>query len=111
MCYERGFQLGQDRAIRVVELKSIGHCLTGSVSLGEGGLTGGAKVGEPPNRPHFVMNPCFFFILYFLPDGNKKNKKKSHEYLEATTDVACRDLTLEPWGPPGLGTWKTGGSL
>ena len=53
----------------------------------------------------------FFFILYFLPDGNKKNKKKSHEYLEATTDVACRDLTLEPWGPPGLGTWKTGGSL
>ena len=59
MCYERGFQLGQDRAIRVVELKSIGHCLTGSVSLGEGGLTGGAEVGEPPNRLHFVMNPCF----------------------------------------------------
>ena len=53
----------------------------------------------------------FFFILYFLPDGNKKNKKKSHEYLDATTDVACRDLTLEPWGPHGLGTWKTGGSL
>ena len=61
MCYERGFQLGQDRAIRVVELKSIGHCLAGSVSLGEGGLTGGAKVGEceSPNRLHLVMNPCF----------------------------------------------------
>ena len=43
----------------------------------------------------------FFYTLFFLPDGNKKNKKKSHEYLEATTDVACRDLTLEPWGPRG----------
>ena len=58
-----------------------------------------------------LISVFFFFILYFLPDGNKKNKKKSHEYLEATTDVACRDLTLEPWGPHGLGTWKTGGSL
>ena len=63
------------------------------------------------SRKYLVSKKSLFFYTLFLPDGNKKNKKKSHEYLEATTDVACRDLTLEPWGPHGLGTWKTGGSL
>ena len=52
-----------------------------------------------------------FFYIFFLPDGNKKNKKKSYEYLEATTSVACRGWTLEPWGLLGLGTWRTEGSL
>ena len=52
-----------------------------------------------------------FFYTLFLPDGNKKNEKKSHEYLEATTSVACRGWTLEPWGHHGLGTWRTEGSL
>ena len=45
-------------------------------------------------RPPCLTNPLFFYTL-FLPDGNKKNKKKSHEYLEATTSVACRGWTLE----------------
>ena len=66
------------------------------------------NLGQNVNVKFFAV--AFFYTL-FLPDGNKKNKKKSHEYLEATTNVACRGSTLEPWGHHGLGTWRTGGSL
>ena len=42
---------------------------------------------------------------------DKQEEKKLYEYVEATTNAACRGWSLGPWGRLELETWRTAETL